>query len=502
MHVFEKEFIDVSNCKVLGDYTVIKEENGILVISKDSNYGLANLQGKIIHDIKLKKVLQIKDGLVVVENNKGSSYSVIDEYGNTVISSDNMFEIKNNFIVEITDCYADNGYDIYDKRGNLIIDEIEAYSDSILVRKIEDGFDKLYYELYDLKGKKVIELSSSFNTGAFISLGIIQYRKKNNVYILNDDGTVIKKFKGIDVKIIDDNRYLVYSNLYKWKLIDGNKNTLFKSREHADIDYENKIVMIGDFYELEGFINIDNKYIDFGTTVEKCDVINKDYLLIKYSDYIKVIDLNGNVLISIENLGSNIINYNEHYDVYRLRNNHECSILDNKFNTIFKCEAYNIEIITDKLYLVQKQPDSDTLLINSNNKIIHTFKSNISDMNIEIRGNLIKITGKKQIVFDIDGEIIVPATDDNIVLLSLNRLIINNKLIDLNSEYLDINACYSVSIDLFDKRIIRKFNSIKEKKLFIEEVSKIEKEYSSKIDLIKNDAFDNLEKVYKKVKDR
>ena len=68
MHVFEKEFIDVSNCKVLGDYTVIKEENGILVISKDSNYGLANLQGKIIHDINLKKVLFVNVGEMELAN--------------------------------------------------------------------------------------------------------------------------------------------------------------------------------------------------------------------------------------------------------------------------------------------------------------------------------------------------------------------------------------------------------------------------------------------------
>ena len=65
------------------------------------------------------------------------------------------------------------------------------------------------------------------------------------------------------------------------------------------------------------------------------------------------------------------------------------------------------------LYLVQQQLDSDTLLINSNNKIIHTFKSNISDMNIEIRGNLIKITGKKQIVFDISKKVIGGIKNEN-----------------------------------------------------------------------------------------
>ena len=90
-------------------------------------------------------------------------------------------------------------------------------------------------------------------------------------------------------------------------------------------------------------------------------------------------------------------------------------------------------------------------------------------------------------LLDINGNVIIPFVENNILIINDNKILVNNYLIDLKEEYLKLNVNYELEIFAFGNTIIRSFRSKELRDKAIHQISCVTDEYLRKINSILSD---------------
>ena len=488
MDIFKKNVLDLSNLKNNQKYGIKRRDGDLLIIYDYESQlkGLADLNMQIIKEPTFDVIDEFKDGLAVAQ--KEAKDTVINKFGEIILISTDQLHIEKNYIIETL---YDNKYNIYDKKGKLIANNIDTYSDKFLIRNDEDEFNLYGYDIINSNGNIIAEVPD-YDDIAFYSDNIIKYYKRNKVYIIDNFGE--KKFKAKNVKIINKNKYLLLDK-EGWHLIEDDKEILsFNGKYNVEINKKYGIVFVGSNNEYWGFINVDNKYIQSYFTDYK--VIKDNRIVLGINGRNNVMDFDGNNL-SPEMRGK--VNYDEKLNLYNVLDySLNYTILNDRFETIFKHNGI-LRTISDKLFLVTE--DNKTKLVDSNKKVLAVLNENINLVKIKTNDNLILITiDNKSMLINDQGNVIIPFATNCIDLIGDNKITIDGHMVDLNSENTNINMIYKVAIKVYNKNYSCDFKTEEAREKFINEIAAIEKECDNNLKHIKEQADNDIESSFAKVK--
>lgn len=149
MDVSKKSIIDLSNLKNNQKYGIKRRDGDLLIIYDYESQlkGLADLNMQIIKEPTFDVIDEFKDGLAVAQ--KKAKDTVINKFGEIILISTDQLHIEKNYIIETL---YDNKYNIYDKKGKLIANNIDTYSDKFLIRNDEDEFNLYGYDIINSNG--------------------------------------------------------------------------------------------------------------------------------------------------------------------------------------------------------------------------------------------------------------------------------------------------------------------------------------------------------------
>ena len=212
--------------------SIIYTENGALIVEKNKQYGIANLEGKVKVETKYSQIEE--NGIYLYAQNRTENVVYTPEGEKADISfSKSVYETENEkyritTIVNNEVIY----YGIENKQGNTLVDNnysfIEyAYGDYFIVEDkdekygVIDGNGKEFIDIkYDLiqkiKGKNIIQVLS---------------RKNDEITLYSSNMGKVAKFKSATIQNEED--YVIFSN---------NKETIFLNKEGNKIDETSEII--------------------------------------------------------------------------------------------------------------------------------------------------------------------------------------------------------------------------------------------------------------------
>ena len=312
-------FEKVEPIKLKNVATTLNYEKSVFKFEKDGNYGLINLDGKVIAKSEYQSIenLQLCEGLFLVQQN--NKYGIINLKGTVVIkpSYDNI--ISDGYYTE-KDGYKKTGY--------------------IVSNKTDDGYRYGYIT----------------NTGKVYL---------NTLY--NSISRIWKNDADKDVSLIvsKDGKYGLYKN---------NKKII--NEEYQSIEYdENSNLLIIEKNKKYGMANLEGKIIiePENTSIE----IKGIYIYAKQSLENKVYDKDGNKI----NISFNRAIYeteNENYRISTLENNDITyyGIVDKSGNSLVN-EKYKFIEYAFGTYFIAKNDEEKSGVISSNGKEVLEFKYNV-----------------------------------------------------------------------------------------------------------------------------
>ena len=494
MEILEFKKLDLSEYKSLGDFDIKRIDKNILIIYKDHKYGLLSLDGKIIKKPTFANIEDFKDELALVQYCEPPEFGVINSNGDEILISPFKFTIEDKYIVEEA-LWHENKYTIFYKDGKKLFHNIDNYYEDLFIIRKYGSFN--YYDVIDVNNKKITSIRKHYDKETLQKKGILKYNSKDNINVIEPITHKIRKFKCKDLKIINSNRYLQLNKNNLWQIIDS------KGKVIKDID--SNIILEIDKYEI--ILKRDNNnYLGFikqtPENIETTDIIFDSYEIVSNNRIIicsknnyALLDLSGNLLIPYTDYK---ITYDYNSNCYILNKNNKYIVLTEELDKIYECDNKDLKVISKDLFLIK---DNQVLLVNSNNEVLKTFNDEINDIKIIAKGNLISINTKNIHTLITKNKVeLIPEIDDDIVIIDENRIAVNNCIINLNNEFINLKVNYIVKISLFEKDIVRKFSSIKDKDLFINHALKMEKEYYNKINQLESDTIDNINNACEKIK--
>lgn len=497
MEILEFKKLDLSEYKSLGDFDIKRIDKNILIIYKDHKYGLLSLDGKIIKNPIFKSIGKFEDNLACVQYDDTPEFGVIDETGNAILTSIYKFNIDGKYIVYDA-LYYENNYTIFDKRGNLLFsninDHINDYSNDLFIRRTYDSF--YYYDVIDVNNKKITSIKKYYDRKTLYSKGILVYKNKGNINVIDPTTHKIRKFKCQSLQIINSNRYLILNKNNLWQIIDNNGKVIKDIQIGKDLKVINHEIILKSANNINYYSGFINKSLDsIDIKFDTCKIVSENRMIISSDNKYALIDFSGKFLIPYSDYK---IKYDNNSNCYILNKDHKYIVLSEELDKIFECNKEDLKVITKDLFLVK---DSKVLLVNANNEVLKEFNDNIDDIDIYTKGELINISTKSGHSLITKNKIeLISEVDDDIVIIDENKVAVNNCIIDLNKEFISLKINYIVKFDLFGKEFIRKFENIKEKDLFINKIVEIEKEYYNKVKELKNDTINSINNASVKVK--
>lgn len=422
-----------------------------------------------------KKVINSCGNYFIIENDF-NQYNIIDKNGNELL----YFSLgKPEFITDDLIIVGDNsGYKKYAKnlKYNIELNNINA---TVLNDFILD--DNYTCTLYDYNLGKVSSVNSFYFSTNYTKFEINNYLDKSNI-----------KFIGNSLNYIDNNRFLLRKS-GRNNIIDSKKNILCKlKKEMIRIDSSGILFRVSkNRTSYIGFVNCDNEIINID--IDKYEVVNKNTIIIKKDDIFRIIDEKG---IYKNNISYEYIKYDKENNIIVYKKDSKYGIMDLNLNIIIPNEYKDIRVIGQNVFEV---PDDNLnmYLINKYNCRIYSHKS--SNINCVNKENLLAIYSENNVlIMDILGNIIVPSVSNNIILMDYNKILVDNCIIDLNSEYIDLKINYNLEIECCGILINKIFKSEDDRELFINRVNDINERYLKEINDL-DVLFDN-NKIYGKCK--
>ena len=465
----------------------IKEKihNGFIVIRKDK-YDILSDDGKVYeyffskyqHDYN-RTLIQIDRYYYILLDD---SFNVITSFtaNYAVIIDDNLIVITNTngnyYLMDLNGCVLCNSYSYLN-----VIDNSKKF-----IAKNEK------YGVLDLAGNTIIPFDYDDITYSLNYPNYLVGRKKGHNIIFDTSGTELTDIKSNNLEAIGKDLFLErYSDYNKIKILDINKNVLFKSNlKKLKINYIAYSIYAGFYSNKKLILWVDDiateKYIICADKIKTFAILQSKKIDNKY--YFKLLDKNSGNNIVYDNTGTNITDSN--YSVARLTD----------FDNIFYVEKNNkFGVIKDNKLLIDYKYDSyfdlPSLIGLEKEKIIYIYDKNLNEV-VKFSANEFKGIDKinnfylvrndeKQALYTLDWHNIVPFTDSNIIVVDNNKILIDNYLVNLDSEYANMKFANKVKISIFDNTIERFFETDSAVKEFINYASDIEKEYSEYIESAK-----------------
>lgn len=294
-------------------------EDNVLLVEKDSKYGLINFDGNKILDINYEKIYTLKGiknslitekdgkkGLVnclgqeVIENKYDEIKSLGKDTKKYIVKLDSKYgvegildckyqEIKALNNTDIFCVKEENKYKVIDKDGNIVLNEkfdnIETIKENIIVYEYNNR-----YCAYDVKNSK--KLDKTYKGLKYTTNNLFIAKTDDNYGIIDIDNNV-----KIEENYLTIN-YYEKADIYELEGKDGNLNTILNSKLEQistgivnDVNYEKSYIKI---WTEEGY-----SYCDLnGEKIASKDVLTGNNLFLsKQNNKYGFVDKNGNVVI-------------------------------------------------------------------------------------------------------------------------------------------------------------------------------------------------------------
>lgn len=479
--------INLEGYKKITDLKIKEKINNGYIVSLGDKYSIISLDGKRYEYTFLNYQYEFKKTLIKVDD---YHYILLDDNFNKVASfTANYATILDDNLIEITDTNH-NSY-LMDFKGCILCNRYNYLEMIDNNKKFIAKNEK--YGVLDLTGNTIIPFDYDDITYSLIYPNYLIGRKKGYSIIFDTSGKELTDIKSKSLETIGTDLFLErYSNYDKIKIIDINKNILFKSNlKKLKINYLAYSIYAGFYSNKKLILWVDDiateKYIICADKIKTFAILQSKKIDNKY--YFKLLDKNSGNNIVYDNTGTNITDSN--YSVARLtdfdnifyvKKNNKYGVI--KDNLLLIDYIYDTYIELPSLIGLQKGNTID--IFNENLDLIMEFK--IDDFKgIEKINNFYLIRkSKEQALYTLDGYNIVPFTDSNIVVLDNNNILIDNHLINLDYEYTNLKYSNSVKVSLFDNTVEKYFDTESEAKEFINYASDVEKEYNQYVISAKN----------------
>lgn len=477
-------------------YNVSKVSEKFIIITDDKLYGVININGDIITPLVYSYISNFKNGVAIVKRDR--YYGLINKFGNVIVPL-NYYDIN----------YIGNGYyqarkkynstfDVIDSNGNIIKERLEFnyayFNENSIILLFENSVSTLYDKQFNQISKHCHYISSPKN--GILAFDICTKKEpliKTLYGVMDENGSILIQPKYKCASIIDNNRIMVITQNNKVRIIDNNGKVIKKI--HNRLDYikefvgEIAICKLNDKY---GLIDVDGNIIyDI-----KCDYIeylsNGQYLIYR-NNKCGIIDSKGKIVIDISYKNIKLLD-DGNYCLYLYN---QVIITTNKGEVIFTVSNCSLEDVKFG-YIIKRRSNTSknlkvTLLDKKGNNIL--TKDNVIDYTVVNDFIIWHYLGEEELTDKI-GNVIIPLVKDKINVINNHQVMLSNKLVDLNQEYLDIN--YIITIKYNDYILKECFKTNDEREKFktyfqttvIEEINKL----YSKNDLEIKKLNDNLKK--------
>lgn len=293
------------------------------IVKNDSAYGVINLNGNIIEDIKYDKIVYLIDGYYYVEENnvktlnrKGNVVSDISKYEKGRLYKDN--NDKDSLYIMLNE-YIYNEYLTVSEDANIInlggTLRGVYYKDSYNVFGIDGNTSSIVYDAST--GKIITEIKGAINKASNVN--------DSNYIVTYQLATYMRKYNYYDkdFNIVTADNYYFYSgqcdgNTFASAVIDGTKNY--------------------------GYFSIDKKKLIIPIQYQNIYSVNDNETLfvVRNNDKYALLDDNNNIILPFE------------YDYMVIINNYVVTIKDNNINLydnkLNRIDKYSFDIdITNKI---------------------------------------------------------------------------------------------------------------------------------------------------------
>ncbi len=476
--------INLEGYKKITDLKIKEKINNGYIVSLGDKYSIISLDGKRYEYTFLNYQYEFKKTLIKVDD---YHYILLDDNFNKVASftaqcaiilDDNLIEIidtnNNSYLMDFKGCILCNRYNYLETIDN----------NKKFIAKSQK------YGVLDLAGNIIIPFL--YSNMEYKNNYIVGYKKGHHIFF-DTTGKELFDIKSKNLTIIGENLFLEhYSNYDKIRIIDNNKNVLFKT-DLKKIKIRNigfsiytgfysnkKLVLWADNAIVEKYIVCNDK-VDIFSILQSKKINDKYYFIVR--------DKNSSNTTVYDNTATNITKdiysvaqLTDFANIFYVEKNNKYGVI--KDNLLLIDYIYDTYIELPSLIGLQKGNTID--IFNENLDLIMEFK--VDDFKgIEKINNFYLIRkSKEQALYTLDGYNIVPFTDSNIVVLDNNNILIDNHLINLDYEYTNLKYSNNVKVSLFDNTVEKFFETESEAKEFINYASDVEKEYNQYVISAKN----------------
>lgn len=476
-------------------YQIVSVYDNIIVLKDELNmFGIANIDGSITIKPSFYSISLVGE-YFVVSNEFG--FGLLDKYGNLIVKPQylEIREFKNECAIVRK---KNNLFGVIDINGKEIIKTVFDYidRDNISFRVYKNNKQVIY----DNKGNIIID-NEGYNY-YFLTNGLYKFKtSKSDLYgIISKDGILINpKYKKIEC--LNKDRFLVHKKKFGKYIIDSHDNKILKIPYEYSIIYKDSDVIVncecssytGRCYDL---------IINGGNELKKLD---RDIFEIGNFDYGYAICYlyNGNYKL-IDNKGNYI--FNETFDHLKYDYNRKCLYAKQGFEEYYifddfkkvpinefeekankrlswiDCNKYfNVERICGSIFIANSK---DKTYFMNKDTIIAEFDGVFRLL--ENKNNFVLITttfnsNNYYMLCDLSGNVIIPLVKSKIIILSNDRVIIDNHIVDLNCEYNKFIYLYKVDVLEYDNLVTYSFDNIEEFKKYIDKINRWRVENNKKI---------------------
>ena len=447
----------------LTNYLIDSIYEDYIIVSDCDSYGVIDYNGNIIIPLEYERISKFYNNVAYFKKN--GKYGLIDISLNIILEPtyNRIKYLKNGYFIAYQ-YLGNSNYCIIDSSGKVLRKSIEfnnlQFTDNNIILCE-------FINHYNLLDKDFNELTITYEQLNYLFNGVIKCLK--NVYkhndvkrlygIINEKGEEIFPTKYENISVIDENSLIVKEKNNRIKIVDYSGKLIRKLK----IDFE-----LGDFkdgvsicYQKRryGLVNKDIQLITAIIYENICELDNGFYKVMRNNKY-GIVDKSGNYIVSLK---YNSIKVLENGNIALIKNK-ETTILSKDGDFIFSFNGKGIRS-TSFGYALEKKRNSfyfDVILFDKMGNIILN-KDNVHS--VEIFDNyVIWKTDEGYNLTDIYGNIIIPCVNHKIYNAYNNRFIIDNKLIDLNEEYLKLD--YKIRINYEDIVIERSFSTDKERRRY------------------------------------
>ena len=437
------------------EYTVDNVYDNFIVVKNTNNMlGTMTLDGTIIMPPSFYAIEPHGD---LYKTKNKLKYGLINKFGVEILKP--TYTVINEFINHIAIvCLDDKYYGVINDLGKIVIPTIYGNIDRNNTSFIATKDNKQI--IYDNNGNVIIDDARYSYT--FLSDNCYEmYDSKREKYGVITKEKILIKAKYDRIEYLNDNKFFVYKGLKRY-IVDSNDKVILKLPPNSfcnNYDDSDVAIICKDYNFLGIVINNYEEYKEL-SGIRSIEGYHNGYAAAqKY----------GGTCIIINNKGENALNkkfLNATYEYAKIAfyireiDSDEHYYLDKNLNRIAEKDDdtvlidSNNYIIMDKINdIIIAYADKSTYFI-SNDKIINKIDSSFTHVSTKEGYILLSKNYSGELYYmlcDLLGNIIIPLTKDEILILSKDTIIIDNKLINLNNEY--INYYYQYKLDIYDSGI-------------------------------------------------